>query len=85
MESLPLWVGEVKLTVVNRGEETALSLNAEEFEPYGLVEVLKHFKNQRMADAIIYGLIGQLEAFKMELLGLWMEWQEERVNEREAG
>lgn len=84
MEALPLWIGEVKLIAVDRGEEKALSLNAEEFEPYSLVEVLKHLKNQRMADAIVYGLIGQLEEFKLELLSLWSGWQGERINERGA-
>lgn len=75
---LPLWTGSLKLVAVDRGDEKALSLNAEEFNPYGLVEVLKGLKNQRMADAIVYGLIGQLEEFKLELLSLWGEWQVER-------
>ena len=77
-ETLPLWIGEIKLIAVDRGEEKALSVDAGEFEPYGLVEVLKHLKNQRLADAIVYGLVGQLEEFKLELLSVWNEWQEER-------
>jgi len=78
---LPLWIGEIKLIAMDRGEEKALSVDAGEFEPYGLVEVLKHLKNQRLADAIVYGLVGQLEEFKLELLAAWSAWQEERENE----
>ena len=77
-ETLPLWIGEIKLIAVDRGEEKALSVDMGEFEPYSLVEVLKHLKNQRLADAIVYGLVGQLEEFKLELLSVWNEWQEER-------
>ena len=80
-KELPLWIGEIKLTAVDRGEEKALSVDAGEFEPYGLVEVLKHLKNQRLADAVVYGLVGKLEEFKLELLTIWGEWQEERENE----
>ena len=80
-KELPLWIGEIKLTAVDRGEEKALSVDAGEFEPYSLVEVLKHLKNQRLADAVVYGLVGKLEEFKLELLTIWGEWQEEREYE----
>ena len=80
-KELPLWIGEIKLIAVDRGEEKALSVDAGEFEPYGLVEVLKHLKNQRLADAIVYGLVGQLEEFKLELLTIWSEWQGEKEND----
>ena len=76
--ALPLWTGEIKLVAVDRGDEKAVSMNAENFSPHGLIEVLKRMKNQRMADAIVYGLVGQLEEFKLELLSLWVEWQVER-------
>lgn len=78
VKTLPLWTGTIELVAVDRGDEQALSVNTGKLDPTALVEVLKHLKNQRMADAIVYGLIGQLEEFKLELLALWADWQVER-------
>lgn len=78
VKTLPLWTGTIELVAMDRGDEKALSVTTEKFDPVALVEVLKHMKNQRMADAIVYGLIGQLEEFKIELLALWSDWQVER-------
>ncbi len=78
MTELVLWEGSVRLVAVDRGDEQAISVSTEDFDTVVLVEVLKNMKNQRLADAIVYGLVGQLEEIKLELLTLWGDWQVER-------
>lgn len=87
--SISIWTGTIELRAIKRtagGEnENVLSVSTENFDIVSLVEVLKRAREQSIADAVIYGLVGQLEELQIELLTLWGDWRSERDNFDKSG
>ena len=71
MHTEVLWNGNIKLLKIEKGVDSIVRIDDEEFNIDNLVVALRRIKNEygeNMALAMAYGLIGVLEGLKLSVL-----------------